>query len=285
MNTTAFAPGKIILCGEYAVVFGSPGIAVPAPIGMKVMMEENAAMRGVKIQWHGIEGTEEWNRYARSAIELLHEGKKPFRGTVTITNELPLGKGMGSSTALVCALTRCLLGPGKREEALRVEDAMNPGHSGLDFSVIWSAKPVLFQKGKEPQAIDVQNMLQDAVFIDTGMPTETTPQLVAWVKERSENPAIKRALDIIGGCAPRLLNGEDLEDIFRDHHRAQITLGVVPPATQKLIADIERAGGSAKVIGAGGKTGGGGIVLSLGISEHTVRKLPGAKGFLLLHLS
>ncbi|NLG07305.1 hypothetical protein GX553_02525, partial [Candidatus Peribacteria bacterium] len=39
MAHNASAPGKIILSGEYAVVFGYPGIAVPAPIGMRVAFE------------------------------------------------------------------------------------------------------------------------------------------------------------------------------------------------------------------------------------------------------
>ena len=35
------APGKIILTGEYAVVFGYPGIAVPSPLSMTVTLEED----------------------------------------------------------------------------------------------------------------------------------------------------------------------------------------------------------------------------------------------------
>jgi mevalonate kinase len=42
-----------------------------------------------------------------------------------------------------------------------------------------------------------------------------------------------------------------------------VKLGVVPETVQKLIENIEKTGGVAKVIGAGGRTGGAGIVLAL----------------------
>jgi len=50
---------------------------------------------------------------------------------------------------------------------------------------------------------------------------------------------------------------------MREHHRAQVALGVVPESVQKLVEKIESSGGSAKIIGAGGRTGGGGMLLVL----------------------
>ncbi|MBT7493790.1 MAG: mevalonate kinase, partial [Candidatus Peribacter sp.] len=40
--STATVSGKIILTGEYAVLFGYPGIAVPSPLKMAVSFEEDA---------------------------------------------------------------------------------------------------------------------------------------------------------------------------------------------------------------------------------------------------
>ena len=71
------------------------------------------------------------------------------------------------------------------------------------------------------------------------------------------------AIQSIGDCTERLLKGESLHAVMRDHHRAQTVLGIVPDSAQKIIAQIESEGGSAKVIGAGGRTGGGGMVLCL----------------------
>ncbi|MDD5041163.1 MAG: hypothetical protein PHX87_06725 [Candidatus Peribacteraceae bacterium] len=269
MKHTAVAHGKIILTGEYAVVFGHPGIAVPAPLAMQVTYEESSTQKAVRstptIKWLGISGGEAWEDYARKIILHLEQAQNTsFCGKLTIRNQLPLKKGMGSSTALVIALTRVLLGKQKRAEALAIEDAMNPGHSGIDFAVIWEEKPLYFQKGQDPQTITLpKDVLRGALLVDTGTPGQTTPELVAWVKERAEDPRVKQALIQIGKCTERLRKGEDIRLVFRDHHRAQVALGVVPKPVQTLIAEIERLGGTAKVLGAGGKTGGGGTVLAL----------------------
>ena len=273
MKQTAFAPGKIILSGEYAVVFGHPGIAFPASIGMRVTWEEQPRKRTLVLKWTGGKGGEEWERYARKIIDLLHENKPPLHGTLTIHNDLPLQKGMGSSTALVVALARALLGPGHRAEALHVEDAVNPGHSGLDFAVIWEQKPLLFQHGKEPMIVDLHTPLTGAILIDTGKPDQTTPELVAWVRSRKDEPVVAEALETIGRCTERLLEGEDFRAVCHAHHRAQCTLGVVPHAVQTLIQRIEGLGGSAKVIGAGGTSGGGGMVLAVGIGQRALEKI------------
>jgi len=269
MKYSSVAPGKIILSGEYAVVFGYPGIAVPAPLAMQVTFEESNSRletrdSQLRLKWLGISGGEAWEDYARRIILHLERDRAPFRGTVTIRNRLLLGKGMGSSTALVIGLTRVLLGSQKRAEALAVEDLMNPGHSGIDFAVIWEEKPLYFRKGQPPQTITLpKDILRGALLVDTGTPKEATPELVAWAQERSEDPRIKQALITIGKCTDRLRKGEDIRTVFRDHHKAQVALGVVPALVQTMIKEIERLGGAAKVLGAGARTGGGGTVLAL----------------------
>ncbi|MDD5623927.1 MAG: hypothetical protein PHI23_04435 [Candidatus Peribacteraceae bacterium] len=264
------------MSGEYAVVFGEPGIAIPAPIGIRATFVEDTKSDHLDIKWQGIVGNDAWIEYLRKIIALAEQGRSPFRGTLTIVNELPLQKGMGSSTALVIAVARCLLGQGKEAEAHAIEDAVNPGNSGIDFAVIWNDAPLLFRRGHPPTPITLpKNFLAEALLIDTGKPTETTAELVAWVKEREEDPRVKQALKDIGRCAERIRKGEDLRPVFRDHHRAQAALGIVPKTVAKMIAEIEHLGGGAKVIGAGGKTllrssgapagqaGGGGMVLAI----------------------
>jgi mevalonate kinase len=260
----ASASGKIILSGEYAVVFGYPGIAVPSPLLTFASFEEDEHILPMELKFSGITGGDDGAAYLRKIIDALGPHcPLPPRGTLTITNHIPIRKGMGSSTALVIAVTRCLLDKGKREEARAVEDQVNPGHSGIDFTVIWEHRPILFQRGTEPVPITVSQDIRSAILIDTGTPNEKTPELVAWVKERGDDPRVKHALEEIGRCTERVRKGEDLRTVFPDHHRAQVALGVIPKAVQTLIAEIKHLGGAAKVIGAGGRTGGGGLVLAL----------------------
>jgi mevalonate kinase len=262
MARTAFAPGKIIVSGEYAVVFGYPGIAVPSTRGIAVTFEDEREA-DLDVIWEGIPWNEQWEIYLHHIVkECEHFLGKPVHGRLTIDNALQLGKGMGSSSALLIAVMRCLLGEECESKVRTVEDLLNPGHSGIDFAVIWYSKPIKFQQGKPLQPIELLLTLhENARLIDTGAPGESTPQLIAWVKSRESD--VRHALETIACCAERLIRGDDPFEVLREHHRAQLLLGVVPEPAREVITHVERLGGSGKIIGAGGRTGGGGIVLAL----------------------
>lgn len=283
MHTEGTAQGKIILCGEYAVVFGHQGIAVPARQALHVTWNASGDARIPIVEWQGITGDARWDAYVRDLMDRLGTmAGKPLSGTLRIENTLPLGKGMGSSTALVIALARCLLGADSRKEAAAVEAAVNPRGSGMDFAVIWEEKPLLFQRGQAAKVIALPADLgEDAVLIDTGAPKETTAELVAWISEKHSrgDATTVQAIRTIGACAERICVGEPLQDVMRDHHRAQVALGTVSASAQHMIQDIEQAGGVAKVIGAGGRSGGSGMVLALGCDRTSMERIASRYGF------
>ncbi len=293
---SATASGKIILSGEYAVVFGKKGIAIASESNMIISLDESQKNDGLTVVWSQSITDPVWTLYAQKVATAIIERTQPLSGTLVIENNIPLGKGMGSSTALIIAMCRCMLGTDCEATALAIENELNPGNSGIDFAVIWEERPILFSRGKTPEVIELpEHLLAGSRLIDTGKPNETTPELVGWVKEkyaaelqqtRVENPlpliqgelrkmgagflpAVDKknqtieAIETIGNCTERILSGEALKSVMHDHHRAQVALGVVPEHAQKIIADIEAAGGAAKVIGAGGRTGGGGMVLAI----------------------
>lgn len=259
---TASATGKIILSGEYAMLFGYTGIALPSRETITVRFTSKKH-GGLTVIWGHDTLHPEWAMYAGQVAEHLgHEVKKKIRGELFIETNLPLGKGMGSSTALVIAIARVLLGSDCKDAAKHIEDIMNPGNSGMDFAVIWEGTPILYQKGQPIQTIRLpEDLLGRMELIDSGMPSEHTPALVAWVRSRKKE--LQEPLSTIGSCAERIVVGESLAVVLREHHKAQVALGVVPLHTQTLIREIEKKGGAAKVIGAGGRSGGGGMILSL----------------------
>ncbi len=288
---TSSAPGKIILSGEYAVVFGYPGVAVPASVGVEVVWEDTgdhpmkiilSAGTSAEISKSPLTHLIGEESYARKIVDKCIENGGPSTGTLTIHNRIPVGRGMGSSTALVIAICKCLLGNECRNSALEIENIVNPGNSGLDFAVIWANRPVIFKKGTAPEQVSLNlDFLKTCTLIDTGKPNEATADLVAWMRSlvsgdnrglSAETPSspltntsadVTAALKTIGTCTERILAGEDLPTVMHDHHRAQVALGVVTPEAQRIIAEIEKKGGAAKVLGAGARTGGGGMVLSL----------------------
>jgi len=256
--STATVSGKIILTGEYAVLFGYPGIAVPSPLKMAVSFEEDAESGDLSVAWEQMVGQPEWQQYLK---QIIHECGT-FGGALAIASEIPLGKGMGSSTSLVIAVCKCLLGEDCKERAAEIEDIVNPGNSGIDFAVIWNESPVQFIKGSEPKVIDLpKNLLDGALLIDTGDPEQQSPELVAWVTERKEE--LSEPLEIIGNCSKKLQQNTDLSEIFKEHNKAQQSLGIVTDKAKELITKIEQEGGSAKVIGAGSRTGGCGMILAI----------------------
>ncbi len=268
MSSIATACGKVILSGEYAVVFGHRGIALPAlDKTITVTFEEMLTAGSLSLHSIAVDSNHpKWESYMARIVSLCEaKSQENFFGKLTITGNLPVGKGMGSSTALVIATCKCLLGSNVDEVFCKsVENTVNPGNSGLDFAVIWNHAGVIFKKGESTQHCPLaRDVLEGTELIDTGMPEQTTPELVAWIKDRAEEKEIKEALETIGQCTERILAGEDLKTVIKDHHRAQVALGVVPEAVQELIRDIEAKGGAAKVLGAGTRTGGGGMVLQI----------------------
>lgn len=268
MTRIATAHGKIILSGEYAVVFGCRGIAFPSmDYSISVTFDESPQSTGLMLRSVAVSSEHpQWESYVRRIVHLCEaKSGERFLGTISIGGNLPIGKGMGSSTALTIATCRCLLGMGVEESFCKhVEDIVNPGNSGLDFAVIWSNKPVIFKKGQTIAQSSLNNSLLDGTtLIDTGTPHETTPELVAWMKKKYESSDAQTiaAIETICQCTERILSGEDIKTVIRAHHRAQIALGVVPESAQKLIAEIEKKGGAAKVLGAGARMGAGGMVL------------------------
>lgn len=266
----ASAPGKIILSGEYAVVFGYPGVAVPAPLQARVTYTPDKTLNDIKLEW---DAHKLWQAYAEQIINHCLTVGNIAPGTVSVACDIPLGKGMGSSTALVIAIAKCLLGDDCQEQALRIEDAVNPGHSGLDFAVIWQECPVKFTKSNQPEPIDLPGVnLNGALLIDTGTPNEQTSELITDIQARQAT--LKPALETIGNCTERLLGGESLATVMRDHAKAQQELGIVTAEAKELITKIEQEGGSAKVIGAGAKSGGCGMILAINTAAALVADYP-----------
>ncbi|MDO8649109.1 MAG: hypothetical protein Q7R81_05000 [Candidatus Peregrinibacteria bacterium] len=277
MRNVASASGKIVLAGEYAMVFGSPGLALPSKQGVRVTCNEDGG-RTLTIQREGAEQDTQKEQFALTIVRLCEEKRKPVCGTLTVESDLPLGKGMGSSTALVIAIARCLLGEKCLDDALAIEDHVNPGHSGMDFTVIWNAQPIRYERGKPAQPIQIPRTILDrALLIDTGAPGETTAELVKWV--RSREAELKKPLTTIGSCADRILAKENPLAVFRDHHRAQIALGVVPENVQEFVAAVEAQGGAAKITGAGGRSGGGGIVIAVHDDHALLERLAEERGW------
>src|SRR3989344_3408133 len=89
-ETIVSAPGKIILCGEHAVVYGYP--AIVAAIDRRLMVKVQSGKANKK-----------YTGLLKFALDLLG-----YDGRVEIKSNIPAGSGLGSSAALATALVWAL---------------------------------------------------------------------------------------------------------------------------------------------------------------------------------
>jgi mevalonate kinase len=267
------ACGKIIVSGNISNAYGKRALAVPVDMQIKITWTESDNTNGVRIVGANAWEDGVWLKTAQKIIALIEDRVGPLSGSLTIENSLPLGKGMGSSTAIVIALARCFLGKNCKEAALAIENVINAGHSGIDFAAIWEERPIIISNRKY-EFVDLPNGLRRGFLIDTGTPTQPTSVILQRLKERSLKELIRMdSLETIGECTERLLSGEDPLKVFPDHHRGQVSLGLIPPGVRSLIERIEQAGGAAKATRSGGETGGVGMVFAVHPNMHTLKRV------------
>jgi mevalonate kinase len=272
----AHACGKIIVSGNMANTFGKRALAVPVDMHISAVWEQDKNIqKKLQISWVGRKEDGIWLATARKIMSLIEERVGQLSGKLTIRNTLPLGKGMGSSTAIVVALARCFLGANCKDAALAIEDVINRGHSGIDFAAIWEERPIVIQHSSYEFA-DLPRTLQRGFLVDTGLPTAPTSIIIRKLKERvSKERLLMESVETIGNCTERLLSGEDPLTVFPDHHRGQVGLGVVPPRVRSLINKIQQSGGAAKAARVGGSTGGVGMVFAVHPKVKVLKRILG----------
>jgi len=271
------ACGKIILSGNTANRFGKRALAVPVDMHITAIWDKSDnTQEGLHIVWPGQKEDGVWLTTVQKIMKLIDAQMGPLSGKLTIRNTLPLGKGMGSSTAIVVALGRCFLGENCKDKALAIEDIINKAHSGIDFAAIWEERPIVFQSDRY-EFTDVPAGLQRGFLLDTGLPTAPTSIIVRQLKERlPKEKVLMDSVEAIGNCTDRLLSGEDPLTVFPDHHKGLVNLGVVPPRVRSLVEKIQQSGGAAKAARFGGATGGIGMVFAVHPKVNVLKKVVGS---------
>jgi len=267
-----------------ANTFGKRALAVPVDLHITAIWDKSENnQNGLRIVWAGRKEDGVWLITARKIIKLIEAHVGPLSGKLTIRNTLPLGKGMGSSTAIVVALARCFLGKNCKDEALAIEDVINKGHSGIDFAAIWEERPIVIKKNSY-KFTDLPKGLQHCFLVDTGLPAAPTSIIIQKLKERvPKEKILMDSVETIGKCTERLLSGEDPLTVFPDHHKGQVGLGVVPKRVRSLIEKIQQSGGAAKAARVGGAAGGVGMVFAVHPKGKVLKRLLGSEPIFLAY--
>lgn len=273
-GVTATAPGKIILFGEHAVVYGRPALAAPvfgvqatatvekAPPGSGLLIY--ASDLGLRLSLADA-ATHGPALAARLALEHLKVPEPDVR--ITLHSTIPIAGGMGSGAAVSAALIRALcdyFGRPIEDEALsalvyEVEKFYHGTPSGIDNTVICYGKPVYYIKGYEPRLLQVGQSF-DLLIGDTGIATPTRVTVGAVREAWQRDPqAYERLFDAIGTLASQARmaieggNVEQLGPLMTRNHALLRELGVSSPELERLVrAALEAGAAGAKLSGGGG---------------------------------
>ncbi len=274
MRIVSSAPGKVILSGEHAVVYGEPAIVAAVQMRTRVFVKEGR--KESKARQH--------NNLIESVLSVISEqapGVKTDKIVIEVETTLPIGSGLGSSASLAASIVGGIsayfhLGWDREkinDVTYLAEKMVHGNPSGVDNTAVVYGGLLRFERGMQGEANILQNLtvhkiLQKIWLIDSGKPEETTGEMVGQVREQYiKNPVVMTDYFARIGSISRTLQ-YDLEhdkfspDWIGENERLLEQLGVVGERAKKIIADIEKLGGYAKVCGAGGVKSGSGVLLA-----------------------
>ena len=278
--TTACAPGKIILLGEHAVVYGRPALAVPVRqvrACAHVLPSETGDPGWVRLEAPDL-GFSAWLFEAppdhplaavcRETLEALRPAPfPPIR--LSIDSTIPVASGLGSSAAVSVAVARALNdhfgGPLTTREVSELaytgENILHGTPSGIDNTVVAFDQPVFFVRGSPPEGLRLRSTFH-LVIGDTGI-SAPTAQAVGQVRRRWQaDPATQEAIfDSIGEIAAQgrqaMIDGDAarLGACMSDNHRLLTGLGVSSPELDRLVESARAAGALGAKMSGGGMGG------------------------------
>lgn len=272
-----YAPGKVILFGEHAVVYGRPALAVPVT---QVWAEADVAagMSGAGLTlWAQDLGDQVAVRdapddhplAAAARLTLAHLNLAEPDWQVNIHSTIPIASGMGSGAAVSAAIVRALadaagqkLSPAAVSALVyEVEKLYHGTPSGVDNSVIAYGQPVYFVRGQPPQPFSIGRPFTLAIA-DSGIasPTKTTVGDVrrAWEREPAHFDALfDQIADIVEAARDAIAAGEpDALGPLMDENQALLDdMGVSCPELDALAAAARTAGAQGAKLSGGGRGG------------------------------
>ena len=274
------APGKIILFGEHAVVYGQPAIAVPvSQVRATVTVTPNPAGEpgDVRILAPAVGLDSPWARLApENPVGAALRGVASALGvdafpacTFQIVSTIPVASGLGSGAAVSVAVIRAaaeFLGhplPDEQVSALafEIEKIHHGTPSGIDNTVVAYAQPVCFVRGQPVELFTVARPFT-LVIGDTGV-AALTKESVGDVRKGWQADALRyeRLFTAIRGVAQAARAAIEagtpvkLGSLMDENHALLQKLEVSSPALDRLVGAAKAAGALGAKLSGGGRGG------------------------------
>ena len=290
MRVLASAPAKIILFGEHSVVYGKPAIAAAIDLRTYVKAEfnENGRIRieakdirtpGLTVSFSEDQiyfetdygKAAEVLSYVREAINLVMEEAGQRKGvTVSITSQIPVGAGLGSSAAVAVATIGAVsrlfgLELDKSEIAKlghKVELLVQGASSGIDPTVSAVGGFLYYQKG----SFESLPVVELPIVVGYTGSSGSTKELVAKVRKNCEEmpeiiepilnsmgKLVEKAREVILAEYDKEIKFKLLGTLMNINHGLLDALGVSTKSLSDLVYASREAGAlGAKITGAGG---------------------------------
>lgn len=273
----ASAPGKIILFGEHAVVYGRPALAVPvthvhADVDVTASRDAQTWIHAPDVNLHAelssLPADHPLGAATRSVFSTLGISSPPPL-EINISSTIPVASGLGSGAAVTVALIRALSSmlhsPLTNEQinslAYEIEKLHHGAPSGIDNTVIANARPVYFIKGQPIETFTVGSPFT-LVIADTGI-SAPTKESVGDVRKLWEADKVKweKVFDEIGeivqNAKEKIENGEwkSLGALMDANHSLLQQLTVSSPELDRLVESARRSGASGAKLSGGGRGG------------------------------
>jgi mevalonate kinase len=270
---TASAPGKIILCGEHAAVYGQPAIALPVfDVRATATAHSGVLNTGIIIESPSLQQTirtaedpdHPLSRLCMLVQQELATTNKDLR--IIVESNIPVAGGMGSGAAVSAAVARVLAQASGTQLAteilskivFEIEKIYHGSPSGIDNTVICHELPIFFQRGQPPEILRIGNPFQ-LIVADSGVGTPTHLAVEAVKTLYGSDPAaIGEVLASIGNVVrlarTELTEGEPIRlgELLNQNHALLQKLGVSTTQLDSIAEAARRAGAwGAKLSGAG----------------------------------
>jgi len=293
--TTASAPGKVILFGEHAVVYGRPALAAPVTQVLATAKVSDADASGIQIdapdvgiaaRLDDLPGDHPLARAVRLTLDAIPSLASPPGLRLAVRSTIPVAAGLGSGAAVAVAVIRALsahLGHPLADErvsalAFEVEKLHHGTPSGIDNTVITYARPVYFVKDR-PLEIFRAAAPFTIVIADTGKPGLTRESVgdlrTLWQAEPARwERVFDRVGEIVVQARIAIESGETsaLGPLMDANHALLQEMTVSSPELDALVAAARSAGALGAKMSGGGR---GGNMIAL-VAPGTARSVADA---------
>lgn len=262
-----YAHGKLLISGEYLILDGAKGLALPTKKGQKLLVESS---KDHQIHWQSYNDQNKlWfsmscdlnfknvstddKQTSKHLIELLRNAKKLnpdflIRGArVKTVLEFPRDWGLGSSSTLISTIAQWA-----RINPYQLLKGRFKG-SGYDIACAEATSAIVYQlKNNNPSVQDVDfnpEFKEELFFVYLGQKQQSSEQIKAYNSLRFDK---KEAIQQIDSFTQAMLlsnNSKDFKELIEKHEALMASILNTTPIKEQFFSDYD---GSVKSLGAWG---------------------------------